>query len=200
MKPLDQWKQNPLNLDAGDNQDWTKQSWDLPPYKSEEFYELVPKDELDHFRALPVYRWAVRKGLIKDDEWVGEKWRMKAERLPNGNMLIPKRAEEPDGVIGDGVIEVTSDDSEFKLWDEFLRREAEEEMKYFAKIENGRAMIVARTYKTTFQIHERWDWREKKWVDGTEVFREMSGVGGDGYDWKEVTKEEAYELIKSRRV
>lgn len=49
--------------------DWTKQSWDLPPYKSREF--LADWPDLDHFRMLPVYKHAVAKGLIVDDEWVG---------------------------------------------------------------------------------------------------------------------------------
>jgi hypothetical protein len=66
-------RKEPFNIDAGDNQDWTKQSWDLPPYKSGEFYEFIGEDDLDHFRKLPVYRWAVKSGLIKDDEWVGKK-------------------------------------------------------------------------------------------------------------------------------
>ncbi len=50
--------------------DWTKQSWDLPPYKSREFSALF--SDLDLFRTLPVYKHAVKKGLIVDDEWVGE--------------------------------------------------------------------------------------------------------------------------------
>lgn len=50
--------------------DWTKQSWDLPPYKSREFLEVCPN--LDEFRKLPVYKHAVAKGLIANDEWVGE--------------------------------------------------------------------------------------------------------------------------------
>lgn len=56
------------------NADWTKQSWDLPPYKSSEFMELI-KDEkgLEDFKKLPVYHFAVRQGIIVDDEWVGPK-------------------------------------------------------------------------------------------------------------------------------
>lgn len=53
------------------NQDWTKQSWDLPPYKSKEFMEAFP--DLNAFRKLPIYKMAVRKGLIKNDRWVGRK-------------------------------------------------------------------------------------------------------------------------------
>jgi len=64
-----------LNIDAQlHNADWTKQSWDLPPYKSEEFMEHLENTgmTLEHFRTLPVYEFAVDNGLIVDDEWVGE--------------------------------------------------------------------------------------------------------------------------------
>ena len=50
--------------------DWTKQSWDLPPYKSREFMENFP--DLEAFRKMPVYRYAVKNGLINDDEWVDD--------------------------------------------------------------------------------------------------------------------------------
>jgi hypothetical protein len=53
-----------------ENADWTKQSWDLPPYKSKQFMELLQVD-LDHFRTLPVYKNAVARGAIKDDAWTG---------------------------------------------------------------------------------------------------------------------------------
>lgn len=49
------------------NADWTKQSWDLPPYKSREFMELYP--DLEAFRKLPVYQFAVKQGKILNDEW-----------------------------------------------------------------------------------------------------------------------------------
>jgi len=52
-----------------ENADWTKKSWDLPPYKSAEFMALVP--DLEAFKNLLVYRWACEAGLICDDEWVG---------------------------------------------------------------------------------------------------------------------------------
>jgi SPP1 gp7 family putative phage head morphogenesis protein len=58
------------NFDALlENADWTKQSWDLPPYKSPEFLALGfdPKE----FRKLPVYKNAVKAGLIKNDKWTG---------------------------------------------------------------------------------------------------------------------------------
>jgi|SRR5882724_1054042 len=55
-----------------ENADWIKQAWDLPPYKSAEFFKVVPLDKLAAFRVLPVYQAAVAKGLIHDDEWVGD--------------------------------------------------------------------------------------------------------------------------------
>lgn len=58
------------NLDDSiENADWTKTTWDLPPYKSAEFFAQVGAD-LNSFRRLPVYAAAVASGLIHDDEWV----------------------------------------------------------------------------------------------------------------------------------
>ena len=60
-----------VNLDAdSESADWTKQSWDLPPYRSAEFMSLFP--DLDAFRKLPVYQYAVESGLILDDEWLAD--------------------------------------------------------------------------------------------------------------------------------
>ncbi len=50
--------------------DWTKKSWDLPPYKSQEFNQQI--SDLDSFRTLPVYSHAVCAGRILDDEWVAD--------------------------------------------------------------------------------------------------------------------------------
>lgn len=63
-----------IELDADpENADWTKASWDLPPYGSKEFYEVMGPDyDDDHFKTTPVYLNAVTKGLIHDDEWVGD--------------------------------------------------------------------------------------------------------------------------------
>lgn len=64
----------PIDMD-GDlaNADWTKSSWDMPPYKSPEFFEAIGGyDQLDSFRHLPTYTAAVEAGLIMDDEWVGD--------------------------------------------------------------------------------------------------------------------------------
>ena len=52
------------------NADWPKRTWDLPPYKSAEF--MSGCIDLEAFRKLPVYKHAVRNGLIVNDEWVGE--------------------------------------------------------------------------------------------------------------------------------
>ena len=63
-----------INLDADtESADWTKQSWDLPPYNSKEFFDYMGPDfDLEHFKTLPVYIHAVDAGLIHDDEWVGD--------------------------------------------------------------------------------------------------------------------------------
>jgi len=61
-----------INLDAiFQNADWTKRTWDLPPYKSREFMDHLNfcKMTLDQFRDLPVYKFAVEKGRIVNDEW-----------------------------------------------------------------------------------------------------------------------------------
>ncbi len=65
-----------INVDQDlHNADWTKQSWDLPPYKSKKFNDYLKTSgmTLDSFKRLPVYRSAVRKGLIVNDEWAGNK-------------------------------------------------------------------------------------------------------------------------------
>lgn len=46
------------NVDADPrNADWPKRSWDLPPYKSEEFMEYMRATgrTLEQFRQTPVY-------------------------------------------------------------------------------------------------------------------------------------------------
>lgn len=59
-----------INLDTPGNSDWTKQTWDLPPYKSPEFFATIK--DLDAFRKSPVYNSAVKAGLIVDDEWLAD--------------------------------------------------------------------------------------------------------------------------------
>ncbi len=62
-----------FNMDANpENADWTKQYWDLPPYKSAEFLALWPEHKLNEFRKLAIYKRAVQQGKIVDDEWAGD--------------------------------------------------------------------------------------------------------------------------------
>lgn len=66
----------PYNIDSDPhNADWLRMTWTLPPYKSPEFMDFLKKSgwTLDQFKQLPIYKNAVRKGLIKNDEWVGDK-------------------------------------------------------------------------------------------------------------------------------
>lgn len=53
-----------------ENADWTKQTWDLPPYKSPEFMEMYP--DLEKFKQSSAYARAVDQGLIIDDEWAAD--------------------------------------------------------------------------------------------------------------------------------
>jgi hypothetical protein len=41
--------------------------------------------------------------------------------LPNGNLLVPMRAEG-DGWIGDGLVEIGPDHPDFQRWKAFLER------------------------------------------------------------------------------
>jgi hypothetical protein len=41
---------------------------------------------------------------------------IEARRLANGNLLVPKRAEGPDGLIGDGAEEVAPGTEEYRRW------------------------------------------------------------------------------------
>ena len=58
-----------LNIDAIlDNADWTKQSWDLPEYKSKEFMDWLKFSgmTLAQFKKLPVYKLNIANGNIKE--------------------------------------------------------------------------------------------------------------------------------------
>ncbi len=66
--------------------DWTKQSWDLPPYKSAEFMKLHPN--LSKFRRFQVYKHAVANRLIVDDEWVGNAALKKAAKKKGLNQQV----------------------------------------------------------------------------------------------------------------
>jgi hypothetical protein len=94
-----------------DNADWLKTTWDMPPYKSPEFMDLLRPRTLAQFRTLPVYKHAVRKGLIKNDKWVGEE--KKASKLFGGYGLRPacpicalakaSKKRSPTGLAGTGL-------------------------------------------------------------------------------------------------
>lgn len=66
--------QQVLSPDADqEDADWTKKTWDFPPYKSQEFFDAIGGVEaLDAFRDTPAYKKAVEYGLIHDDEWLLE--------------------------------------------------------------------------------------------------------------------------------
>jgi len=58
-----------LNIDAAlENADWTKTTWDLPKYKSKKFMDWLKFSgmTLTQFKKLPVYKWAVKSGKIKE--------------------------------------------------------------------------------------------------------------------------------------
>lgn len=45
---------------------------------------------------------------------------MRVIKLPNGNLIVPKRAESEDGVIGDGVEEITPTHPQYTAWLAFV--------------------------------------------------------------------------------
>ncbi len=47
---------------------------------------------------------------------------MKVIRLPNGNLLVPLRAESEDGTGGDGMVEVEAGTPEYEEWEPFALR------------------------------------------------------------------------------
>ena len=58
-----------INIDANlENADWSKRTWDLPEYKSDEFYRLLKSINmtLEQFKKLPVYKWNLKAGNIKE--------------------------------------------------------------------------------------------------------------------------------------
>ena len=44
----------------------------------------------------------------------------RGERLPDGRLRVPMRAEGPDGIIGDGVGEIGPEHPSYAVWDEYL--------------------------------------------------------------------------------
>jgi len=70
-------------------------------------------------------------------------------------------------------------------------------VKYFVQFLNdGRAGTVIRVSDDV--LCDRFDWRTRAWVWDPAIFLKMQGVGGDGYDWEEITEREAEHLIKIR--
>ena len=64
---------NPISLDADPrNANRSKETWDLPPYKSPEFLRWLRRASmsLGEFKKLTIYLNAVEKGLIEDDTWI----------------------------------------------------------------------------------------------------------------------------------
>lgn len=58
-----------LNIDAIlENADWTKQTWDLPKYKTKAFYDWLKffGMTLTQFKKLPVYKFNLKAGKIKE--------------------------------------------------------------------------------------------------------------------------------------
>jgi len=58
-----------INIDENlEDADWTKRSWDLPAWGSEEFKQFLEStgQTLEQFKKLPVYKWAVERGDIKE--------------------------------------------------------------------------------------------------------------------------------------
>lgn len=41
---------------------------------------------------------------------------MNPKRLRNGNLLVPRRAEGPGGLVGDALVEIGPEDPEFESW------------------------------------------------------------------------------------
>jgi hypothetical protein len=62
----------PLQLEQ--HADNMKGAWDLPPYKSPAFMDILARRGigLAAFRQMPIYRQAVRRGKIVGDEWAGD--------------------------------------------------------------------------------------------------------------------------------
>jgi hypothetical protein len=47
------------------------------------------------------------------------------QKLPNGKLLVPRRAET-DGIVGLGMVEIGPDDPEFAAWEKWLRDNPQE--------------------------------------------------------------------------
>ena len=52
---------------------------------------------------------------------------MNVKRLPNGKLLVPRRAESEDGTIGDSVEEIGPGHPDYRAWMEWLARQEDED-------------------------------------------------------------------------
>lgn len=46
---------------------------------------------------------------------------MQPERLPDGRLRVPRRAEADDGMIGDGMVDIGPDDPDWDVWDRYAK-------------------------------------------------------------------------------
>lgn len=62
-----------FELDDAESADWTKATWDLPPYGSPQFFAAIGgEDQLVEFKKGAAYAAAIEQGLIFDDEWMAD--------------------------------------------------------------------------------------------------------------------------------
>lgn len=47
---------------------------------------------------------------------------MNEKRNPDGTITVPMRAEGPDGLIGDGMVDIGPDHPDFAAWDAWLKQ------------------------------------------------------------------------------
>jgi hypothetical protein len=52
---------------------------------------------------------------------------MIATRLDNGNISVPIRVEDDNGVIGDSTVELSPDDIEYEAWNNWLNNQSNTE-------------------------------------------------------------------------
>lgn len=52
---------------------------------------------------------------------------MRPQRLPDGKLWVPKRAESDNGTIGDGSAVIGPDDPTYQVWSDYLSRTEEQD-------------------------------------------------------------------------
>lgn len=48
--------------------------------------------------------------------------RQDAQRLEDGRLRVPRRAEGPNGVIGEGMVLIDASDPAYQLWSDYIDR------------------------------------------------------------------------------